>query len=226
MPVPPVTYTSVAALALSSVSLVVAGWALGSADREAAGPPVASAVAPARWAVSEPRIPAGSPASEPKAPSERGVGSGAGAARGGVLAVPAAPDQAASEDARSEPTRAPASLAALRGEPGAPDVRRLVVVRRVEQREPVLGEPLVAGDEPVVAFVELANPGDAGEIVVTFQPAEGGAEVGHVRLTVPAQQGRWRTWARTRNVRDAGEWRAIVRSADGRELARTEFTVG
>jgi hypothetical protein len=36
---------------------------------------------------------------------------------------------------------------------------------------------------------------------------------------------RWRTWAFSRAVDSEGEWAAVVRSADGRELARETFSV-
>jgi Protein of unknown function (DUF2914) len=104
-------------------------------------------------------------------------------------------------------------------------VKRLVVTRAIDQREPVQTASFSPSDEPVFAFVELDNPSsDAGEVVVTFEH-EGGKSVGHVRLEVPAKNKRWRTWGRTRFIREAGTWSAVVRTPDGTELARKSFEV-
>ncbi len=197
--------TSVAALALSSVSIVLAGWSLGGAPEGA--------------------VPDSSARASEAPPQVRQVEQAAAVAADVPRPVPIADVARAVVPTRAEqPAAVSSGAGAERAE--SLGVKRLVVVRRVERREPVEGEPLRADGEPVVAFVELANDGEPRQIVVTFQPAEGGEEVGHVRLTVPGNQARWRTWARTRNVRQNGEWRAIVRTTTGEELARTDFTVG
>lgn len=106
----------------------------------------------------------------------------------------------------------------------APHVNRLVIASDIKEREPVeLTDAKI--EEPVVAFVELKNSAeqDAG-VVVTFEHA-GGTKVGFVELTVPAKSPRYRTWARTRNIKTPGEWTAVVTSKSGEELARTTFQV-
>jgi hypothetical protein len=131
----------------------------------------------------------------------------------------------------------PAGLPAVRKSPPEPiikptkpsatseslGVRRLVVTHAIENREPLAGT-LRTGDQPIVAFLEIAN-GAASEqsVVVTFERA--GESVGHVKLRVPAESRRWRTWGQTRRIREPGEWQAVVRGDDGRELARTTFVV-
>jgi hypothetical protein len=103
-------------------------------------------------------------------------------------------------------------------------VKRLVVTREVVAREPVQVDRLVT-NEPVVAFVELANNGaEEGRIAITFE-YPGKNPVGHIELPVKAEQSRWRTWGRTHLVTEAGRWQAVVRSLDGTELARQEFEV-
>lgn len=123
---------------------------------------------------------------------------------------------------KSEP--APALTEVASAEEGEPFVKRLVIASAVEEREPVELETAQV-NTPVLAFVELKHLGaeEAG-IVVTFEH-ESGKKVGHVKLNVPGESNRYRTWARTRNIRDAGEWTAVVHSASGEELARKSFTV-
>lgn len=107
-------------------------------------------------------------------------------------------------------------------------VRRLVVTRGIEAREPIDEIEVLQADERldrVWAFVELANAGDAsGAVTVTFE-REGGPITGIVDLEVPARTGRWRTWAFSRGVTEAGSWTAVVRDEDHRVLAEQPFEV-
>lgn len=128
-------------------------------------------------------------------------------------------------------TSEPATEAATAPVPSAPvpstdlpRVKRLVIASSIENREPIeITEGKV--EEPFLAFVELEHKGsqDAG-LVVTFEHAEG-TKVGFVELEVPAESPRYRTWARTRNIREPGTWTAVVKSKSGEELARKSFTV-
>lgn len=106
----------------------------------------------------------------------------------------------------------------------APFVKRLVIASEIKEREPV--ELIDAKiEEPVVAFVEFKNAEDADMgVVVTFEH-EDGKKVGFVELNVPGKSPRYRTWARTRNIKTPGEWTAIVSSKSGEELARKTFQV-
>ena len=127
------------------------------------------------------------------------------------------------EPAPMEPGSEPAGLPP---EAGAPRVRRIIVTSGVRRHEPVddLDEVRV-GSGPVYAFVEAANAGGATELGVTFEPALGHATTGHISLEVPAHTRRHRTWAYSRGVRTEGLWYAVVRDADGVEVARTSFDV-
>lgn len=112
---------------------------------------------------------------------------------------------------------APVAAEALR-------VKRLVLTHAIEKREPAPATELSLGSGPIMAFLELGNASDREETVeVSFE--RGDKSVGHVKLSVPAQTKRWRTWGQSRNVREAGEWQAVVRSSSGVELARASFTV-
>lgn len=107
---------------------------------------------------------------------------------------------------------------------GAPLVKRLIIASDVKEREPIeLTDAKI--ENPIVAFVELKNPAEQDtDVVVTFEHA-GGTKVGFVELTIPAKSPRYRTWARTRNIKTPGEWSAVVTSKSGEELARTTFQV-
>ena len=125
----------------------------------------------------------------------------------------------------SDPPSAKASTPSVEQKTLAPDrvaVRRLIVTHAVSDREPIEPAELVSGT-PILAFVELSNQ-DATErnVVVTFE-REGRPAVGHVKLHVPAQSPRFRTWARTRNLNETGTWEAVIRSEDGTELGRQPF---
>lgn len=103
-------------------------------------------------------------------------------------------------------------------------VRRLVVTHAIEAREPVATEQLTLGERPVVAFVELSSSAPIEQnVVVTFEKGE--RAVGHIKLRVPGDSRRWRTWGQTRRIREAGTWTAVVRSESGEELARQSFVI-
>jgi hypothetical protein len=105
-----------------------------------------------------------------------------------------------------------------------PEVKRLVIARGVTDREPT---PLVDGhtDEPVTAFLELANETEADtNVLITFEH-ESGRKVGFIELSVPGSHSRYRTWGRTKHIKTPGTWTAIVSSENGKELAREEFAI-
>lgn len=105
------------------------------------------------------------------------------------------------------------------------NVRRLVVSRGIENREPIgeLDHLTLDRAERVYAFVELTNPAEVtSQVQVRFvspsgQPIDVLLEVG--------DKPRWRTWAYTRKVRQTGTWTVMVRGTDGAELASTRFEV-
>lgn len=106
-------------------------------------------------------------------------------------------------------------------------VRRLVLSTGVSRHEPTGAADVftLGGPSRIYAFVDAVNrSGDAVALEVTFEPPAG-ETAGHVSLDVPARARRWRTWAYTRHVYEAGRWQAVVRGPDGRVLARRAFDV-
>jgi hypothetical protein len=109
-------------------------------------------------------------------------------------------------------------------------ISRLVLARDVVDRAPVGAATSfrAADGERLYAFLEVRNDAATdAPLIVTFRRVDSAArdERGGVTLTVPAAQRRWRTWSFTRQARTPGSWEALVRTVDGRELARTPFTV-
>lgn len=142
-----------------------------------------------------------------------------------VRTIPAASAPSAAPSAAIRP--APSAHEERRAlEPAAIRVRRLVITRGIEEREPL--EPIdtmsLGEHERVYAFLDLVNRGAEGSVVVTFE-RDGGIAHGQVELEVPAHAGRHRTWAFTRGVRRVGQWRAIVRDHEGAALAEQAFLV-
>lgn len=144
----------------------------------------------------------------------------AAASPGAPTQAPAAatPSTAAQPAAKAPRAQAPLDAAAR--------VTRLSVAKGVERRQPVgEAERFERGSyERLYAYLEVDNRGEPGAVVVSFVPPGGGPERGRVRLDVGASP-RYRTWAYSRAVDLPGRWAAVVRSLDGRELARTSFDV-
>jgi hypothetical protein len=106
-------------------------------------------------------------------------------------------------------------------------VKRLVIAEGVSNREPVGAATSFkkADADRIYAFVELTNADEVdSEVTVTFVPPSGKAGVGNVTLEV-GPHARWRTWAYTRGVKTAGTWTAVVRSMNGKVLAKQTFDV-
>jgi hypothetical protein len=145
---------------------------------------------------------------------------------GSVTAVvnAAAPGAAATPSAAPPSPTSDAKRAAS-GD-GSLKLTRVVVTHKIENREPTAGDDFTLGSAPVYAFVELENSGSAPRAIrVMFENEDTKATVGHVKLTVPASQARYRTWGNTRLIRDPGHWVAVVSTSDGVELGRAPFKV-
>ena len=125
--------------------------------------------------------------------------------------------------------RAPNATVAAKPHSEAGDqfsVKRLVLTHGIRDKEPVPTQNFAGDGTPVFAFVELSNPlATDAEIEIVFEH-ESGRRVGFVKLDVPGQQQRWRTWGQTRQIRQNGRWEAVVRTEDGQELMRKSFAVG
>lgn len=152
-----------------------------------------------------------------------------------TAAAAGTPDAATARDVAAPGLAAPgAEVSGVSTAPDAPaaapsdplQVKRLVVTDRIEGREPVADPKLRADGTQVFAFVELANLStDAQSIEIVFEH-ESGEQVGFVKLPVPKEKSRWRTWGKTEQIKKTGRWVAKVRSAGGDELMRQDFLVG
>lgn len=132
--------------------------------------------------------------------------------------VPASTGQSAASAAGAQPVTAGGATTGL-------TIKRLVLTNAIEDREPAPASGFRSGDGPVVAFIEAQNVhAESQRIIVTFEHASG-TKVGFVKLEIPENSTRWRTWARSTHINKAGEWTAVVRSFDGQELARESFSV-
>jgi hypothetical protein len=148
------------------------------------------------------------------------------AAAPAASAVSAAPAASAVSAAPSAALRSATSDAKLAESDGGLRLKRVVVTHKIENREPTAGDDFTLGSAPVYAFVELENSGSTPRAIhVMFENEDTKATVGHVKLTVPGSQPRYRTWGNTRLIRDPVHWVAVVSTSEGVELGRAPFEV-
>jgi hypothetical protein len=104
-------------------------------------------------------------------------------------------------------------------------VKRLVVTDRIDDREPARNAEFLTGGTQVFAFVELTNHAKQEQSIEIIFEHESGRQVGFVKLPVPKDRSRWRTWGKTSQIKQSGRWVAKVRSANGAELMSQDFIV-
>ena len=161
--------------------------------------------------------------------SEPGAGSHPGPERN------AAPTSSTREPTTKDPTaedkpsgvKSPADVEqAPETAPLAPlQLKRLVITDLIEEREPAEAQLTVGSEKPVIAFIELASgEGEAQQITVRFEH-ETGKQVGFVKLDVPAEKRRWRTWGQTRHIQEPGAWTAVVTDQAGKVLGQQPFHI-
>ena len=105
-------------------------------------------------------------------------------------------------------------------------LRRLITAPEIENREPVASGSLFGyHGEPVYAFMDIQNENDyERELTVNFIGPNGEVR-GGVKVSVPANVPRWRTWAFTKHANAPGTWRVEVRSEDATLLGSLFFDV-
>lgn len=105
-------------------------------------------------------------------------------------------------------------------------LRRMEVTRTIEGREPIDGGAnFVASHDKLYAFVDIRNDTDELAFVhITFERPDG-RTTGHVELDIPANVGRWRTWAFTRHAQMSGDWTAVLATDEGVVIGRVPFTI-
>ena len=102
-------------------------------------------------------------------------------------------------------------------------IRRAVVARGVEAREPVGTEsPFPASGQPLYVFMEVNNPDTELVLEVRWFHDASGHQFGQ-RVTAGVSP-RWRTWVRHRvQPTQAGDWRVEVRTPGGCLAAALTF---
>jgi hypothetical protein len=104
-------------------------------------------------------------------------------------------------------------------------LKRFVLANGVEGREPLLEADTFTGDTKIFAFMELTNPAaEPYAFRVHWEPAEGPASPYGVELHVKTAA-RFRTWSWTAIPREPGQYRAVLRTLEGEEIASREFTI-
>ena len=110
-------------------------------------------------------------------------------------------------------------------EPSEVKLDRFVLAHGVDQREPVEESEHFTGDTKIFAFVQFANPDGAPfAFRVHWEKAEGPASPYGVKLKVETAA-RYRTWSWTAIPREPGEYKAVLRTLDGKEIASKPFTI-
>lgn len=110
-------------------------------------------------------------------------------------------------------------------DPAEVALQRFVLARGVDQREPVDESDRFRGDEKIFAFMQFANPETAPfAFRVHWEPLSGPASAYGVKLKVETAA-RYRTWSWTAIPREPGQYRAVLRTLDGKELASKPFTI-
>lgn len=105
-------------------------------------------------------------------------------------------------------------------------VKRFVLSHDVKGREPVDESDFFSTDAPkIFAFVELENGGAPYGVRVHFEKATDPALPYGIDLEV-GSAARFRTWAYTKIRREPGEYRAVLRTEGGEDIALRTFTVG
>ncbi len=102
-------------------------------------------------------------------------------------------------------------------------VKRLVVCKDVQDREPVdISDSFSADTTKVYAFLEAVDiPADTD---IDFVWHHGGNEM--LRVTVPVRQGgRWRTYTNKNLYGLTGSWRVEVQDPEGVVIGAVEFEV-
>ena len=103
------------------------------------------------------------------------------------------------------------------------DVKRLVICKDVQNREPVDASDTFSADTPkVYAFLEAVNI--SADTDIGFVWYHGENEM--LRVTVPVRQGgRWRTYANKNLYGLTGAWRVEIQAPDGAVIGAIGFEV-
>jgi hypothetical protein len=105
-------------------------------------------------------------------------------------------------------------------------VERFSLTSGIVAREPIdEGNTFAPDNDGIFAFFQLANEtASPTEVFVHFEKMSDPDLPYGIALQVPVAK-RWRTWAVTRIHREPGSYRAVLRNADGKDLATRTFEV-
>ncbi len=111
-------------------------------------------------------------------------------------------------------------------DPAEVQIDRFVLATGVAAREPVGETDTFAADtKEIYAFVQFANPNNAPYALrVHWEKIDGPATPYGFKFEVPAAP-RWRTWSWTRIRREPGQYRAVLRTLKGVEVASRAFEI-
>lgn len=125
------------------------------------------------------------------------------------------------------PSNAPISIgAATLGTQGELTLRRLEIATGIEEREPVgVSQRFSSANEQITAFLNIRNDGEEAKSVRVLFERPDGSRMQGLSLEIPAGATRWRTWARSRNIRAPGLWHAVVETSDAEEIGRCPFEI-
>jgi hypothetical protein len=106
-------------------------------------------------------------------------------------------------------------------------VSEIVVARAIVNGVPEAPvTTFTSADQRIYCFVRVENEtGGEAAVFVAFERAEGtpGPARGGIRLSIPSR--RYRTFARFPNNRPPGQYRCVVRDADGAVLESAQFEI-
>ncbi|MDB4991495.1 MAG: hypothetical protein JWN04_6673 [Myxococcaceae bacterium] len=104
-------------------------------------------------------------------------------------------------------------------------VDRFVLATGVAEREPTGESDTFDTDtKRIFAFVQLENETAPYAVEVHFEKLDGPRSLYGVKLEVPTAE-RYRTWAWTQIRRAPGQYRAVLRTRQGEEIASRVFTI-
>jgi hypothetical protein len=140
------------------------------------------------------------------------------------LALSASTVYAEDAPAAAKPTEAkPAEVKPAEVAPSGVSLTRFEIATGVEEREPVGAAAEFAAGTKLYAFLDVKNPSDATELVVTFE-REGGTKSPGVTLSVPSGK-RYRTYAHFSGAKAAGTYKCTVTTGDGTVVAEKTFQI-
>lgn len=110
-------------------------------------------------------------------------------------------------------------------DPAEVKVDRFILTSGVEGKEPIDDRDVFTTHDPkIFAFVQLANDQAPFAFRVHWEKLDEQPSPYGVKLTVPTAP-RYRTWSWTAIKRSPGQYKAVLRTLDGKDIASREFVI-